>query len=665
MNEQGPTNLYGNEVKSIRDWLGMISANQIALPSYQRSYGCKIGDAFQTDYLKALLQKRPTGTFMALKFDSERHTQATYRSIDSEKRKISTEHITHLLLDGQQRLKSLWEMLHVKNARKFYVEVDGMNQDSFLSGNDELNINVFFDGRKRNENSVTPQEESRRAKEDYNRNRIPAYLLGPNSDKERVIWCRNALGSGNLNVQDCDPFEVYDKLRIAIENKLYWPLNNYQVPYFELSGISQDQAINIFIETNKSMTKVSEFDIAAAGAEKKYGVLVRDQIAAFYSKSEHLKVHYPGDEDEYIPKIGEWLLKVVCLKVNSTTDSGVLPAKTNYENALIKLLGEKCSDCKGKNCKDTQCKMVEKLLHNLEDTLTHAAEYYGGAIRRTLACDPPFHVLAALQDTIKAMDPSRKSANNMSARDKSGNYYIAQELVHAYIWRSFFSDRYNARANSYLLTDFREILKCLNDIEKGGKYDKSKLTIFEKYDLPTVDMLKDLEEPWGVFGASSKKGRKIRAIIAIVICDRASRDWADGRIFLPNTIRELEERKQDKNCKLHFHHIFPKTLFKDQPKDYANHVLNFTLLTGLTNTIIGGDDPKIYLPKLESNGRTKKTIVDFLKTHYVPGSLGSNSGTVNQRYERFIEERAVMLFTRIDRKANLKQIKNNDKSKRK
>ena len=639
---------FANKTLPIRDWLKMIQNGQIALPSYQRSYVWKDNKSKKmASYLQALLQGRPTGTFMVLKCEKG-ESLSNCRGFHGVANFDSTK-VTDLLLDGQQRLTSLWKMLTKGDSKKFYVRVNGINQVNFALNASEIRVEA--------KDKAYPS-----AQEEYKMGCIPAHLLHHDNDKMLEEWCVQACGGDKAQTQPnmIDAMKAVHQLRDAIKKELCKPLSLYDVAYFELSSkMNQDEAINIFIATNNSVTKVSQFDIVAADIQDTKSLLIRNQIANFYHNSTHLKAYYPGAENEWIPEIGEWMFKVACLKAEP---HGMLPAGSNYKMAIKKLLENRCnSTCKGNECQ-TGCKALEKaleaVLQNLEDTLDDAAQKYGGVTKRTIACIPPFHVLAALRDTIKQLSGERSEAK--VKREHKKIMYDVSKLIDAYVWQSFFTNRYDNQANQSALADFQEIKICLDKIIGGEAYCLTDLTIFKNYVLPTTDELKNVDKPWGLISKGDQKGRKTRAVIAIAMCDGGLRDWGDGALLSATRIRELEPAKQ-----LNLHHIFPQRLLaktenkarstRGNKRSLANHVLNCVCLQETTNKEFGYKDPSAYLNQLVAKNRSKKDIADWICSHLVPSSthLWNKRGGIENRYRQFIEERAEMLVKEIHKKTSI------------
>ena len=114
------------ESRQIIDWLRMVDRGEVALPSFQRSYVWK--NQRIADYLTALFQNRPTGTFIILSTDAEHGPIFASRAIDGTS--VDQERTLELVLDGQQRLTALWRALTGEGNHRFFAVVkDIANRD--------------------------------------------------------------------------------------------------------------------------------------------------------------------------------------------------------------------------------------------------------------------------------------------------------------------------------------------------------------------------------------------------------------------------------------------------------------------------------------------------------------------------------------------------------
>ena len=132
-------------------------------------------------------------------------------------------------------------------------------------------------------------------------------------------------------------------------------------------------AIDIFVETNQSSLTIKRFDIVVAIAQGSHEEDLRMRISDFHTASTEIPHYFSHNEETAISQIGEWLLKVACLKAN------LPPKEQNYEKALHSLY---------KNKEHTGDERLAGLQNNLDAALIIAANN-GGATADTLPGSVP------------------------------------------------------------------------------------------------------------------------------------------------------------------------------------------------------------------------------------------------------------------------------------
>jgi hypothetical protein len=199
------------------------------------------------------------------------------------------------------------------------------------------------------------------------------------------------------------------------------------------------------------------------------------------------------------------------------------------------------------------------------------------------------------------------------AGDKRGQ---AEVMLKKYLWRAFFTERYENSTASRAYADFKVLKGVLTGTmneEKKRTYQLADAPIFSgEYDLVTVEELKAVKWPKG----ENVQGRGILAISTLL----GAYDFADGQ---KATRAHLTKRE--------YHHIYPDALLQEA-KVESFLALNCALITNKTNRTIGRKDPLKYLK--ERYEWTDQEIVDTrLKSHLIPVAELANGG-----YEGLSEE---------------------------
>ena len=578
----------------------MAECGKLALPSFQRSYVWKSRQYIE-DYVEAILQNRPTGVFLVLKTQKQ-HGAAESCAPQLESRslrgiEVDVSGADELLLDGQQRLTSLW---HVLNGRTDNVTYYARVKD--LPALD-LQVAEIVSVSDRSADGKAWKEPARA----FTENLVPLSILrdGADQDPTGAIWgwCKNA-------VDDPD-----DMLRLMNAlGPLGDELLRRELQYCELpDSTDRRAAIDIFVQSNRSSVRVNEFDIAVALALDEGELQIREEVADFHAQSAVTKYYVvtpEADDEAAISPLGEWAFFAACVGQKRAP-----PKRSRYEEVVKEVFG---------NAKPAPT--LSTLLADVESALNTLAEH-GSPIRRLLPALPALHVLSGLQQTVREL-----------AKTKANSQSIGKRLISAYVWRAAFSERYESRANDLLYEDYEGLRVCLETIRDSGKLNRSELPpIFDDKAYPIVDysLLAQVEKPAPWIGGSSRLGKALAAIQLV----EYPTDW----VVEKTRLSALKVRELDQEDNLDRHHVFPRKLLKGlfEP-DQINHGLNGVLLCKPTNQSLAEKDPAEYLEwiRQQPEGPTEEELRARVESHLVPYEAIVSEGDLAVRYRRFIRERA-------------------------
>ncbi len=566
--------------KTVKDWMDEMAEGELALTDFQRS---RVWDDMRTArFLKAVLRGQTTGTILLVESGPE------FGKREIQGNDVYIENAKNLILDGQQRLTSLWQGLMGEGKRRFYIKVKDLQ-------NENMKIKEVIHRPESSEEDINPQDE-------FSDNVIPVSILydPPAHDSKSGVeeWCEKAIPKDSSSAGD---------LRRSIENELKTPLEEYKIWFAKFKGIGVDEAASIFVQTNSSSVIVTAFDLAVAQAlDIRTDIKLRERIQRFHEERDRIKHYFYNDKERWIPEIGDCLLKIACLK------GGLPPKDNNFRKALdyLFITGTENAD------------MVESNL----DTTLQFLEDNGVPTKGILPRMPPVYVIAALYDEFDSIHTINKAA--------------ARKLLTKYLWWSFFSDRYEKQANDSLYEDFKDLRENLKDIKEGKKI-KRNARIFKDTQVIGEKDLCNQNKP---IGRSSSSGK---AIIALTIDNGRSLDWITEVRLTLGQIRDLEQEKQ-----LDKHHVFPRKVLVDGGivgSDLINHGLNTVLIGKSTNIILGGKEPALYLDDIKKNDQlTDEQLKNRIESHFVPyDELIEDNGTVKDRYEEYLKARANVIWKEI------------------
>lgn len=568
--------------KTVSDWMKDIVTGDLALIDFQRS---QVWEPARTArFLKAVLLGQPTGTVLLVESGSGFGS----RSVLDNDADISN--AKSLILDGQQRLTSLWQGLMGKGERRFYIRVKDLKSLDFEVKGVEHRSKEYRKYQK-------PLGE-------FNDDVIPVRVLydPPDHDIRTPTrlekWCE-------VVIPEHSPMS--SQLRRSIEQRFKAPLDRYKLWHARFEQISVDEAVTIFVETNRSSVKVTAFDLAVAQAVQiPDDIKLRERIRLLYERHDRIKYYFESDRERWIPEVGEYILKIGCLKIE---DGGLSPKDSNFEKALGYLFAGGTA-----NADAVESNFVSALQF-LEDNGVPDAE--------VLPRVPPVYVVAALQDELDRV-PHKHKAN-------------AIRLVTSYLWRSFLSDRYETQANDRLHEDFKFLRRDVQRIREGRNAKK---------DAPVFKSEISREMLLDPIKSRSPVGN---AIIALALGNH-SVDWITGQEMTPGRVRKPKE-------KLDRHHVFTRAslvrggLERDDTR--INHALNIVLIQKLSNTTLGSKEPIEYLKKLKENDSqlTDQELKRRVESHLLSyDSVTRSEEPIKTRYEEYLRSRATSLWKEVCKK---------------
>lgn len=445
-----------------------------------------------------------------------------------------------LLLDGQQRLTALWRSLNdTYEDRTFFVALNGENASG---GWDVVSQHRYHrNGTRYPLWADEPTEVLRRG---Y----VPLRLLRPGAETERDLkdWIKEAT-EGDLE-RHLEIFEAATKLRVSVAT--------YNLPYLYLdASTNRSTVLDVFVKMNTRLVKLTAFDIIVAEIEGDTGESLHDLVASLQGQVPEL-ARYADPQDV--------VLDVAALLQNR------VPNRTGY-------FGVVWSD-------------IVKRWEVLVEGCSRTVEFLEQERVPDGARFPTQPVLAPLI-SLWAHAPHKP--------DEMGN---ARTLLRRYMWRSFFTDRYEQAAATSVLQDHRALLSA---VRNGATTANAPVL-----EAPLPEAAELLEVGW-----PKRRDRLARAVLLLSFRGGAL-DLADGAELTPSNIDRRE-----------YHHLFPRAYLRNRgvPEAEANNALNCSLITWRTNRTISADEPVKYLvERADAAALGEAELRHRLRSHAIP-------------YESFVE----------------------------
>lgn len=388
--------------KSIEDWMNDVRRGTVRLPRFQRDETWT--PSLVSDFIEAVLLKRPLGVFLVLRVisnDQPFETRSIAEAVNNGE--MCKEH----LLDGQQRLMALWRAFKdTYDGYAFYAEFEETPENSYKF----TKVASFTRGGRNRKWIGKPNSE-------FAEKRIPISVLEPSMDgtNRATAWKHEATNDAESSRRLA---VIVDELRSIVGKTL--------IPFLAMpEETDPDQAIDTFIKSNTSSVRLNAFEIAVAQFEaaipasrRKSSPSLRDLVDAVKHRLPQV-VRLEGESN-----IGDLVLKVACVRNN------MKPTYGNYGKIISTL---------------------EKDWKSLFNGLKWAAEFLKEEHildARILPSTVPLRVLSALQPLIP---------------EKGDKLSKGRRLLRKYLWRSFVTDRYERDANGRLFEDFKALKVAFED----------------------------------------------------------------------------------------------------------------------------------------------------------------------------------------------------------
>jgi len=543
------------------DWFNRIKNRQIVLPRFQRMEAWGHGEV--SDLLQAVLDGLPAGATLVLEVGDT----VPFRSRPMVGAPDDGDRIAELLLDGQQRLTALWRSLTDNYHRRTYF-VQLPDPEKTQEKNDEEEDTskplIYSQSRwKRNGRLYPLWVDS--AKECWNRRLIPVRLLRPDPEAEQELY--EWVGSAVKN----DPVQVMKIIKDVMP--LRQRFVQFNLPFLSLPvGTPKPVTIDVFVKMNTRMVRLTTFDIIVAQIEEVAGESLHDLVKGLTGKAPNLAVYIDPKDI-------------------------VLPASALMQNRSPNQTGQMGLDF------EQVVQDWPKLIRGVRRTVQFLEQERVWDRARL----PTESVLAPLI-ALWAIAPE--------GGDALGNIQI---LLRRYLWRSFFSERYDRAAATAALQDYRALRDVIT-----GEGDASSVPCFDEQRLPLPEVTELIQARWPKY-----KDRLARALLCLTLRGGAH-DLADGAEATREHLRSRE-----------YHHLYPVAHLRDLAidEDETYRALNCALITWKTNRTISAKRPLDYLiERSEASDLGEAEIRRRLTTHAIDYDTMSAGD-----YYAFLENRAELL----------------------
>jgi hypothetical protein len=548
---------FGIEKEFLRDLLREGAEGKSQLPEFQRGW------VWPMENIRSLLASislgYPVGTVMMLRTGGE--VKFKQRPIQGAQ---PTKKAERLILDGQQRLTSLFQALKLgqpidtQDARKrklcgwFYVDIARALDDH--GDREEAFIFVPADGVVRNF-----------------RGEVERDLSTPDLEYAAGMFPMSAVYDHDEWLDGYDAHWNYSPARMKerrqFRQQVLTQFREYQVPVIELGSSTPRPAVcQVFEKVNTGGVTLTVFELLTATYAADQFDLRKDW--------EERKKSWSGSEFKVLREVANTdFLQAVTLLATQKTRTEYLKDYPDDDRAprvgcrrtdilnLPLAAYERWAPEAEKGFKE-----AAKLMHQLHVFDTKFLPYGSQLI--------PLAAIYAL----------------LGADATSGQ---AIQRLTKWLWCGIFGELYGGTTETRFARDVPDVVAWI----RGDNTEPR--TIQEAQFAPgRLDTLRTR-------GSAAYKG------VYALLMKRQARDWRSGE---PMTVTTYFDDYVD------IHHIFPKAWCEKQgisPAIY-NAIANKTPLTARTNRIIGGYAPSAYLSRLMSSAKIDRQEIDqHIRTHFV------------------------------------------------
>lgn len=526
--------------ETVKGLLDRINESEIALPHFQRSFVWSLDKS--RSLLVNMMQGYPAGAMLAIRLDSSnRGMMFKIRNIENAPSLVKNKQVS-LVLDGQQRLTSLYHALYGHGEYRHYLDFEKLRKDPKDIESALISLRLASKKEKAVAERYSVFEEQAKC------------LMMPLS-----ILQDGAAAFGKWSIEVSHSHQAkesreLDALFKQIEKSIVSPLLDYEFPWIVLKSDTPDIAIaSVFDAINNTGQRLSIFDLVVARTWKSGESTIQDK----------------------------WneALESVDGKESLLGDYEVDPV---YALNVCALLTTKIVD--GKLSKDPACGRGEILRLKKHDISTHWDDAIYGLNRALFVLVQnggllakkwlPYEPLLIPMAAVFAMQRGAKRGKDVGR---------TVESVMRWYWCTCLTSEYDQGAMAKAARDYKQLIEWIN----GG-------------DTPAVVsgiIVKDVVNK--LHSTTPKNGALYKALMCLLSC----RHPMDMLHRQPITPLSLSQYKIDDHHV--FPKAFLGSS-KQRGATYVNSILNRTLIDAQSNRELGKTAPSKYFGKIKGSTTAAK-----------------------------------------------------------
>jgi len=543
--------------RALTDLMKAVASGAAQLPDFQR--GWVWDDGRIKALILSVIHNFPVGAAMFLEYGNK-SIHFKHKPIEGSDASADIEP-DELILDGQQRLTSLYNALYSKNPVRTKTD-KGKEIDRFYYLDIEKAIDPCAD-----EDVVISIPSRRQLTSDFGRKVELDLSARQNEFQQKMFPLNIILDSGEEQEWQNEYYAYYNYDPAVIRqftklfSKIIMPTQKYAVPVILLDKDTPKEAVcQVFENVNTGGVSLTVFELVTA-------IFAMDDFPLRKDWEERKEKYFSGELLNIVTAT-DFLTALTLL--SSFKEGGTVSCKKKDVLALQLQFYQKYADdlCKGFS-------VADKLLQEERIFSSRDLPYSTQLIPLAAIC-------TVLMDGNKIYTTTIKN------------------MVKQWYWCGVFGELYGSANESRYANDMTQVIKWITD---GGDLPKSITDFFFN--------------PTRLLGLQSRQSAAYKGIMALILKNHA-RDFISGAEMDFSTY-------SNEKIDIHHIFPKDYCVGKKYDRAKWNSIVNKTPISASSNREIGGVAPSTYLGKLEKKGSVLPSDLDgYVETHWINHSLLRN-----------------------------------------
>lgn len=544
--------------RPLTDLMKAVDSGAAQLPDFQR--GWVWDDGRIKALILSIIHNFPVGAAMFLEYGNE-SIHFKHKPIEGSDANPTTEP-DELILDGQQRLTSLYNALYSKNP--VHTKTDKGKE---ISRYYYLDIEKAMDPSADDEDVVVSIPATKQITSDFGR-KIEQDLSTRQDEFKQKMFPRNIiLDSVEEQEWQNDYYAYYNYDRAVIQqftalfSKVITPTQKYAMPVILLDKETPKEAVcQVFENVNTGGVSLTVFELVTA-------IFAMDDFPLRKDWDERKEAYFSGELLNIVTAT-DFLTSLTLL--SSFKAGGTVSCKKKDVLALKLTAYKKYADdlCKGFS-------IADKLLQEERIFSSRDLPYSTQLIPLAAIC-------TVLMDGNKIYTTTVKN------------------MVKQWYWCGVFGELYGSANETRYANDITQVIKWITE---GGDLPKTVTDFFFN--------------PTRLLSLQSRQSAAYKGIMALILKNHA-RDFISGAEMDFSTY-------SNEKIDIHHIFPKDYCTGQRYDKSKWNSIVNKTPISASSNREIGGVDPSVYLGKLEKKGSVISSDLDsYVETHWIDHTMLRN-----------------------------------------